>query len=172
VEYSLPDTGSPQLQSNWRTATLVAAAVAIVELVLLVVLAIALIAEPVSQHVRKAAEQKALAPIVKPKPAAKPKPDAPKLTRQQTSVTVLNGNGRSGAAAAAADSVRRFGYTIGTVGNAPRTDMAKTIVMYRDSYRPEAQRLAKDLGVKIVGPLDGLRPADLLGAHVALVLGS
>jgi LytR cell envelope-related transcriptional attenuator len=167
VEYSLPETRSP-----WRTATLVASAVAVVELLLLVVLAVALIAEPVSQHVRKAAEQKVLAPVAKPKPAAKPKPHAPKLTRGQTSVTVLNGNGRSGAAAEAADSVRRFGYTIGTVGNAPDTDVAKTIVMYRDGYRPEAQRLAKDLGVKIVGPLDGLRPADLLGAHVALVLGS
>jgi hypothetical protein len=167
VEHSLPSPPSP-----WRTATLVAAAVAVIELVLLVVLAVALIAEPVSQHVRKAAEQKVLAPVAKPKPAAKPKADAPKLTRAQTSVTVLNGNGRSGAAAEAADSVRGFGYTIGTVGNAPRTDVAKTIVMYRDGYRPEAQRLAKDLGVKIVGPLDGLTRADLLGAHVALVLGS
>jgi LytR cell envelope-related transcriptional attenuator len=166
VEYSLPETRSP-----WRTATLVASAVAVVELVLLVVLAVALIAEPVSQHVRKAAEQKVLAPVAKPKPIAKPKADAPKLTRAQTSVTVLNGNGRSGAAAEAADSVRRFGYTIGTVGNAPRTDVTRTIVMYRDGYRPEAQRLAKDLGVKIVGPLDGLKRADLLGAHVALVLG-
>jgi hypothetical protein len=167
VEYSLPETRSP-----WRTATLVASAVAVVELVLLVVLAIALIAEPVSQHVRKAAEQKVLAPVAKPKPAAKAKPDAPRLTRAQTSVTVLNGNGRSGAAAEAADSVRRFGYTIGTVGNAPRTDIPRTVVMYRKGYGPEAQRLAKDLGVKIVGPLDGLRPADLLGAHVALVLGN
>ena len=59
----------------------------------------------------------------------------------------------------------------GTVGNAPRTDVSRTIVMYRDGYRPEAARLAKDLGVKIVGPLDGLRKDDLLGAHVALVLG-
>ena len=167
MEHSLPEIRSP-----WRTATLVASAVAVVELVLLLVLAVALIAEPVSQQVRKAAEQKVLAPVAKPKPAAKPKPDVPKLTRAQTSITVLNGNGRSGAAAEAADSVRRFGYTIGTVGNAPRTDVTRTIVMYRDGYRPEAQRLAKDLGVKIVGPLDGLTRADLLGAHVALVLGA
>jgi hypothetical protein len=43
--------------------------------------------------------------------------------------------------------------------------------MFRKGYRPEAARLAKDLGVKIVGPLDGLKPADMLGAHVALVVG-
>ena len=161
-----------QVRSPWRTATLVASAVAFVELVALVVLAIALLAEPVSQHVRKAAEQQVLAPVVKKKTtSAKPLVGAPKLSRAETSVTVLNGNGRSGAAATAAESVRRFGYTIGTVGNAPRTDVSRTIVMYRNGYRPEAARLAKDLGVKIVGPLDGMRPADLLGGHVALVLG-
>lgn len=167
MEHSLP-----QVRSPWRTATLVASAVAALELVLLVVLGIALLAEPVAQHVRKAAEQQVLAPVAKKKPAAKPAPGAPKLTRAETSVTVLNGNGRAGAAAEAADAVRRFGYTIGTVGNAPRTDVPKTVVMYRGGYRAEAARLAKDLNVKIVGPLDGLRPADLLGAHVALVLGA
>jgi hypothetical protein len=166
VEHSLPHVRSP-----WRTATLVASAVAAVELVLLVALGVALLAEPVSKSLRSAAEQQVLAPVAKPKPQPKPAAKRPTLTRAETAVTVLNGNGRSGAAAAAADSVRRFGYTIGTVGNAPRTDVTRTIVMYRDGYRPEAARLAKDLGVKIVGPLDGLRKADLLGAHVALVLG-
>jgi hypothetical protein len=166
VEHSLPHVRSP-----WRTATLVASAVAAVELVLLVALGVALLAEPVSKSLRSAAEQQVLAPVAKPKPRPKPAAKRPTLTRAETAVTVLNGNGRSGAAAAAADSVRRFGYTIGTVGNAPRTDVTRTIVMYRDGYRPEAARLAKDLGVKIVGPLDGLRKADLLGAHVALVLG-
>lgn len=166
MEHSLPDVRSP-----WRTATLVASAVAAVELVALVALGIALLAEPVSQHVREAAKQQVLAPVAKPKPRPKPTAATPKLTRAETSVTVLNGNGRSGAAAEAADSVRRFGYTIGTVGNAPSKEVARTIVMYRDGYRPEAARLAKDLGLKIVGPLDGLRKDDLLGAHVALVLG-
>ena len=172
MEHSLPPVRSPQFQSRWRTATLVASGVAAVELVVLVALGIALLAKPVSDHVRQAATQQALAPVVK---KTKPKivlAGAPKLTRAETSVTVLNGNGRSGAAAEAADSVRRFGYTIGTVGNAPSTGVTRTVVMYRDGYRPEASRLAKDLGVKIVGPLDGLKPADLLGAHVALVLGS
>ena len=66
----------------------------------------------------------------------------------------------------------RFGYTIGTVGNAPRSDFTRTLVMYRRGYQPEAMRLARDLNLKIVGPLDGLRPADMLGAHVALIVGS
>ena len=161
-----------QIRSPWRTATLVASAVAALELVLLVVLAVLLLAPQVSQHARQAAEAKVLAPV-KPQahPPAKPQAGKPKLTRAQTSVIVLNGNGRSGAAAASADAIRRFGYTIGTVGNAPRSDFTRTLVMFRKGYRPEALRLARDLNVKIVGPLDGLRGADMLGAHVALVVG-
>jgi hypothetical protein len=44
--------------------------------------------------------------------------------------------------------------------------------MYRPGYAPEAARLARDLHVKIVSPLDGLRTKDLMGAHVAIVLGA
>ena len=80
---------------------------------------------------------------------------------------VLNGSGRSGAAAASAERIRGVGYTIGSVGNAPRSDFARTIVMFRPGYRAEAVRLAADLKLKIVGPLDGLRRSDLLGAHLA-----
>ena len=160
-----------QVRSPWRTATLVASGVAALELVALVILGVVLLAKPVSEHVRQAAEAQVLAPVkVKSRPA--PAVGAPKLTRAETSVIVLNGNGRAGAAASSAEAVRRFGYTIGTVGNAPRTDFTRTLVMYRNGYKAEGARLAKDLDLKIVGPLDGLRPADLLGAHVALVVGS
>ena len=164
MEHSLPQPRSP-----WRTATLVASAVAMVELLALVAIGVTQLAQPVAEQVREKAVAQALAPVAKAKP--KPVAGGPKLERGETSVIVLNGNGRSGAAAASAEAVQRFGYTISTVGNAPRTDFTRTIVMYRDGYRAEAARLAKDLNVKIVGPLDGLRPADLLGAHVALVVG-
>jgi hypothetical protein len=151
---------------------MVASAVAVLELVALVFLGIVLLAKPVSEHVRNAAEAQVLAPV-KPKPRhVAPKVGAPKLSRAETSVIVLNGNGRAGAAAESADAVRRFGYTIGTVGNAPRSDFTRTLVMYRRGYQAEGARLAKDLNLKIVGPLDGLRPADMLGAHVALIVGS
>ena len=160
-----------QVRSPWRTATIVASGVAAIELVALVILGVVLLAKPVSDHVRQAAEAKVMAPVkVKPRPA--PTVGAPKLSRAETSVIVLNGNGRAGAAAASADAVRRFGYTIGTVGNAPRSDFTRTLVMFRKGYQAEAARLAKDLDVKIVGPLDGLKTADMLGAHVALIVGS
>jgi hypothetical protein len=165
VEHSLPQVGSP-----WRTATLVACAVAVAEFVIVVVLGVTLLAKPVSQHVRQAAEAKVFAPV-KAKPRAVPV-GQPKLSRAETSVIVLNGSGRSGAAADKAARVQSLGYTIGTVGNAPRSDFTRTIVMFRPGYRAEAVRLAADLKLKIVGPLDGLRSSDLLGAHLALIVGS
>ena len=169
MEHTYP---SPQIP--WRTATLVACAIAVVELVAVVALGVALLAEPVSRHVTKAAEQQVLAPVVKkkPKPAAKASPAAatPVLTRAETSVLVLNGNGTPGAAASTAERARGRGYAIAGVGNA-NGDHRRTIVMYRGGHEAEAKRLAKDLNVKIVGPLNGLKKSDLMGAHVAVVLG-
>jgi LytR cell envelope-related transcriptional attenuator len=165
---------SLRLEEPWRTRAMVAAAVAVIELVVILGVAIILIGGPVSDRVSSAAEAKVLAP---PKPAAKPKkrpkpaPALPKLERGQTSVIVLNGNGRNGAAHEQADLVRARGYLIGSVGNAPRTDFARSLVMYRPGYKPEALRLARDTGVRMVTPLDGLNQKDLLGAHLALVVG-
>ena len=90
----------------------------------------------------------------------------------QVSVEVLNGNGIAGAAGEAAGRLRALTYVVAGATNAPRTDYAKTIVEYRPGYEREARRLAADVGVKLVGPLDGLRAKDLMGAHVALVLGN
>ena len=159
-------------QIPWRTATLVASVVAAVELIVLIVLGVALLAEPVSRQVTKAAEQKVLAPVVKkkPKPAAKPSPTTPALTRAETSVLVLNGNGTPGAAATTAERARQKGYAIAAVGNASG-DHPRTVVMYRGGHEAEGRRLARDLKVKIVGPLNGLKKSDLMGAHVAVVLG-
>ena len=165
MEHSLPQVSSP-----WRTATLIACAVAALELVILAVLGVMLLADPVSRHVQNAAEAKVFAPVAKPRPTAVV--GEPKLSRAETLVTVLNANGRAGAAAATAETLRGIGYAIGNVGNAPNTGFARTIVMYRPGHRPEAARLAADLKLKIVGPLDGMKPSDLLGAHVALVIGS
>ena len=94
------------------------------------------------------------------------------LPRRNVKVVVLNGNGRQGAAAAAASRVSRRGYRIGVVGNAPSHDYPRSIVMYRGGFAAEGRRLARDLGVSIVSPLDGLRPGQLSGAHAVLILGS
>ena len=153
----------------WRTATLVASTVATLELVLLVAAGVALLGEPVADRVRAAADKEAAAP--KLRKHTRVAPAARRLTRAETSVLVLNGNGETGAAAAAASRVHGIGYIVGGVGNAPRSDHTRSVVMYRPGRRAEAQRLARDLGIPLVAPLDGLRLDQLMGAHVALVVG-
>ena len=155
----------------WRTATLIASAVAAVELVIILVAGVALVGKPLTEKMRDTARDRtlgvpAIAPAKKPKIGS----SVPRLKRVDTTVLVLNGNGVPGAAHTAAARVRGRGYSIGEVGNAKRTDYMRSVVMYRPGYRGEALRLARDLRIKIVGPLDGLTVRDLLGAHVALVV--
>jgi hypothetical protein len=94
------------------------------------------------------------------------------LPRRKVEVVVLNGNGRRGAAAATASRVHRKGYRIGFVANAPSHNYAASLVMYRRGFEGEARRLAPDLGVRIVSPVDGMRPGQLHGAHAVLILGA
>jgi hypothetical protein len=53
-----------------------------------------------------------------------------------------------------------------------RNASPRTVVEYRPGYRAEGARLARDLHVAAVSPLDGLKKSDLLGAQVALILGT
>ena len=156
----------------WRTAAYVAAAVAVAELVLLVVIGGGALMGALSDRLQLAAHERVLAPTPQAKPVTRrpaPSPVA-KLPRSHTVVMVLNGNGRAGAAAAAASRVRSRGYRIGTVGNAPRP-VSRSLVMYRPGFAGEGKRLGRDLGVTLIGPLDGMRASQLGRAHVAFILG-
>ncbi len=168
MEHSL---SRPQVAHPWRTATIVASSVAALELVLLLVLGLPMLGHAVADDVRTAAKERVLAPAPEPAPR-KVAAVAPALPRADTSVVVLNGNGRTGAAGAAADRVHGLGYMVAGTGNASRSDYRRTIVMYRPGRKAEGERLAKDLRAKVVGPLDGLRLRDLMGAQVAVILGS
>ena len=168
---------SDALVRPWRTATIVATLIAFVELFILIGFAVALFGQPLLDWAQ--GTELGAAPAAKQeqpaasKPARQPaEPAAPKLSRTETSVLVLNGNGISGAAASAGQLVRHKGYVVAAVGNAPRSDYRRSVVMYRPGYGAEAARFARDLGVKVVSPLDGLRRKDLMGAHVAVVLGA
>jgi hypothetical protein len=168
MDHSLPRS---QVAPHWRTATLVAGGIAAIELAILIALGLPMLGHAVSKQVRTAAENRVFAPV--PAPQAQPKEDATRLLpRKETSILVLNGNGRSGAASTAGRRIHRLGYIVAGVGNASRNDYAHTIVMYRPGRRDEAKRLARDMRAKRVGPLDGMRLRDMMGAHVALVLGS
>ena len=159
----------------WRAAALLAAGVATIELLLLVVIGLAWAANPFAGGETAVDEPRAAAAAAKPSASAAAAPTkaaaAASLPRSETSVIVFNGNGIPGAAGRAAGLVRSLDYLIAGTGNARRTDFRRSLVIYRPGYKGEALRLAQDLRVKRVAPLDGMSAAELEGAHVALIVG-
>jgi hypothetical protein len=162
----------------------VAAAVAAVELFILVLIAIAFatrffagevdrVAESAVKQATPAAQQSVTQSSSSAsnngqssKPAAKPM-----LPRGETAVIVLNGNGIAGAASTTADAVQARGYLISGSANAPRSDFERSVIMFRPGFEREAERLAADMNIRRVAPLDGISKGDLQGAHLALIIG-
>jgi hypothetical protein len=178
VDHSTP---FPSVQS-WRAAAIVAAAVATVELFILVLIGIAFATRFFAGEVDQAATSALpAAPAVEQQAAAQPGPATeskksqpaakPILARSETSVIVLNGNGIPGAASIAAQRVHARGYLIAGSTNAPRSDFQQSLIMFRPGFEREARRLAADAGIRRVAPLDGISKRDLQGAHLALILG-
>ena len=156
--------------ARWRTATIIACAVAALELGLLVAIGVTVLGKSVAHRVRDAAIAQAAG--VQPIPKETP-PGNAKLARGDTNVLVLNGSYTAGAAGTAADSLRARGYRITSVGNAQKqSSSTQTLAMYRKGYRAEAARLARDVHARIVTPLDGMRRNALMGAQVVLVVGN
>lgn len=164
----------------WRTAAIVAAAVAAVELFVLVIVGVVLGAKLVTDKAETFVAQTQAAKTDAPPPATddggttkQTKKAAPvaELPRSRTSVIVLNGNGIPAAAAVGAERVRKFDYIIAGTANAPRSTFQRSVVMFRPGFEGEAIRLGKDLKVKRVVPLDGMTQRDLQGAHIAFIIG-
>jgi hypothetical protein len=167
----------------WRTAAIVAAVVASIELFILVIVGVVLGARFMSDKAEHVIAQTQAEATTAPAEAAKAtdeettkekqkkaKPVA-ELPRSRTSVMVLNGNGIPAAAAVGAERVRTFHYLIAGTANAPRTDFQRSVIMFRPNFKGEAIRLGKDLHVRQVTPLDGITRRDLQGAHIALIVG-
>jgi hypothetical protein len=165
----------------WRRATIFASLIAAVELVLLVVCGAVIVAKPlahaVQRHALKTAAASAPAAAQLPAPVrqelkrqAAPPPQASR-SRASTRVLVLNGNGRNGAAHAEAAKLQSLGYGVTGAADAKRHDYATTVVMYSPGFRAEGVRLARDLHVTVVGPLDGVRPKLLAGGQLAVIIG-
>jgi hypothetical protein len=171
-----PLTAPDALIRPWRTATLIASLVAAIELVLLLGAGFLLLAKPLAHAMQKHAAATAFAPVRKhtatPVSHKKAPIGLPKLLRSETGVFVFNGNGRSGAASSEASKLSNLNYRVPGTGNAKRQDYATTVVMFKKGFQAEGVRLAHDMHVKIVGPLDGLKPSDLRGAQLAIVLGA
>jgi LytR cell envelope-related transcriptional attenuator len=169
-----PLSAPESLIRPWRTAAYVAGLIAAAELVLLLVIGGGALVGLVSERVEQAAVKRALSTPERPARQATQKPTHVKaeVPRTKLRVLVLNGNGRQGAAAVAAGRVQQRGYKIGGVANASRTDFRRSIVMYRPGFVGEGRRLGRDLGVRNVTPLDGIRLRQLERSQLVLILGS
>jgi len=165
----------------WRTAAMIATAVAAVELFALLLIGFLVGAKAFSSHTETAtnAAINRAVPGAAPSSASssgdsakqkKTEPAAP-LPRGRTSVVVLNGNGIPGAAAVSADRIHTLHYIITATGNAPRTDFQRSVVMFRPGFKAAALRLGQDMKIKHVTPLDGITKRDLQGAQLALIIG-
>lgn len=149
----------------WRTAALVAGVVALAELTALIALA--------SVRVFHVHHSTTSTPVVSsPSRTATKKPAAlPLRPRSRVTVLVLNGNGVAGAAGTEATRLLSSGYRHALAADAPST-YAQSVVLFRPGWQREAQRLAHDVGIRAVTPLDvTLAPADR-GDQVVLILGS
>jgi len=154
----------------WRTAAVVVGVIAAVELVALIGVGALRLAEPVRAHAVAAAHATAPAAHRATRHVAA-LPVQPLRPRTKLSVLVLNGNGVNGAAGAEAVSLRTLGYGSSRSEDAPRHDYARSMVMFVPGYAPEARRLARDTGVRIVATVDGMRRAQLKGSQLVVVLG-
>ena len=158
----------------WRTAALVTATIASIELAALIAGGTALLARPVHHGAAKPARTTASAaarPVFRV-PAAAKVPSVPLRPRSHVAVLVLNGNGVQGAAGTEAARLQGLGYRIGGAKNAVRHDYARSMVMYAPGYGKEARRLSRDTGIRMVAPADGLTRAALKASPLVLLLGS
>jgi len=124
------------------------------------------------QHRAAAAAERAAPVVHRAARKAPPVPTHRLVARSAVHVLVLNGNGVQGAAATEAAHLQVAGYRIAGARNAQRHNYAQSLVLYVPGWIKEARRLARDAGVRLVAPVDGLRPATLKGSKLVVVLGS
>jgi hypothetical protein len=157
----------------WRAAAVLAAGVALVELVALIAIGLVHLAPKATAE----PTPKTAASVVRPRHVhvrvvhKVHVPSVPLRPRSHVRVLVLNGNGVGGAASSEAARLEAQGYRIGGATNAERHDYARSMVMFVPGWAKEARRLAHDVGVRMVAPVDGLHPAQLRGSGVVLLLG-
>ena len=149
---------------QWRAATLVVCGIAAFQLLLLLII--------FGGVFSRTSTANAKSPAAKNQRIGRAEPKHPRLARTQTKVLVLNGNGLNGAASDEAALLHTRGYPVVATANAPRSDFARTLVMYRPGFRGEGERLGRDFHIARVSALDGLRPRDLQGADVVVIIGN
>jgi hypothetical protein len=174
-----PFLTSHELIRPWRRATFVAGGVAALELLVILGVGAKMLARPVSHVIQREAVAVATPKAAAPEPKALRQaihrmnaPAGKARPRGHVKIMVFNGNGKAGAAGSEASRLSKLGYKIAGATNAGHQDYATSVVMYRPGFRAEGLRLAKDLGVRVVGPLDGITVSALRGGQLAVVVGA
>ena len=95
---------------------------------------------------------------------------AAKIKPAEIEVSVLNGTSVPGLAATYGDQVEGKGFSLGAVTNSS-SSFAESVVMFKVGHKPEARKVAKQLGVSKVQPMSGEIESVSAGADVAVVVG-
>lgn len=85
-------------------------------------------------------------------------------------VTVLNGTSVVGLAATYGDKVEGKGFDLGAVTNSSAS-FEQSVVMFKRGHKPEARKVAKQLGIGKLQLMSGEIEAASAGADVALIVG-
>jgi len=114
-------------------------------------------------------------PKPKPKPKPSPKPDPPEggglAAAKRGPTAVLSGVAEPGAAAKLAKGLKRKGFRIGAVTNAPGP-AARSAVLYASGGRAAARALAKEAGISAVKALDRGTAGRAGGAKLVVIVGA
>ena len=95
---------------------------------------------------------------------------AAEVKPSEIEVTVLNGTSVVGLAATYGDKVESKGFDLGAVTNSSAS-FEQSVVMFKRGHKPEARKVAKQLGIGKVQLMSGEIEAASAGADVALIVG-
>jgi hypothetical protein len=95
---------------------------------------------------------------------------AAKVKPSEIEVTVLNGTSVAGLAATYGDKVEGKGFGLGAVSNTDQP-FAASVVMFERGHKPEAAKVARQLGISKLQLMSSEVKTAAAGANVAVVVG-
>jgi len=95
---------------------------------------------------------------------------AAQVKPSEIEVTVLNGTSTAGLAATYGDKVESKGFGLGAVSNTEQP-FETSVVMFERGHKPEAKKVAKQLGIGDLELMDSEVKIAAAGADVAVVVG-
>ncbi len=95
---------------------------------------------------------------------------AAKVKPSEIDVTVLNGTSVAGLAATFGDEVEGKGFNLGAVTNSSSSFEA-SVVMFKPGHKMEARKVAKQLGIAKLQPMNAEIQSVSAGADVAVIVG-